>query len=60
MIIVLEKIREQTRTSVKVANGEAGTGSDEVRRRWSLYYEELLNVSDDMVVYTGCLGQCGM
>ncbi|XP_071541971.1 uncharacterized protein RpL30 isoform X1 [Panulirus ornatus] len=51
----VRKTREQMGTSVKGANGEVITSSGDVRR-WSEYFECLLNVFDGRVADIGCLG----
>lgn len=42
---------------MKRANGEVVTGRDKVKRRWSEYFERLLNVFDDRIADVWCLGR---
>ncbi|XP_071512677.1 uncharacterized protein [Panulirus ornatus] len=55
----VRKTREQMGTSVKGANGEVITSSGDVKR-WSEYFEGLLNVFDDRVADIGCFGRGGV
>ena len=56
----VRKPKEQMSMRVKDANGQMLNSEEEVRQRWSEYFEELLNVEDESEAVISCLGRGGV